>query len=98
MYIELKTVYDEMEAQILTTHLNEEDIDSIIDKDDAGGMHPHLQVTRGVKILVKEEDLKKAQEVIEIKNNNFDTWTCKKCKEVHEGQFKICWNCNESRS
>ena len=24
MFVELKTVYDEMEAQVLTTHLNEE--------------------------------------------------------------------------
>jgi len=61
-------------------------------------MHPQLQAARGVKILVKEEDLEKAKEVIEVKNNNLDTCTCKKCNEVHEGQFNVCWNCDEPRS
>ena len=98
MFVELKTVYDEMEAQVLIIHLNEENIDSIIDKDDAGGMHPQLQAARGVKILVEEANLEKAKTVIEIKNDTKDTWTCSKCNEVHEGQFVVCWNCGEKRT
>ncbi len=61
MLVELKTVYSEMEAQVLITHLKDENIDAIIDKDDAGGMHPQLQAARGVKILVDEDDLQKAK-------------------------------------
>jgi len=98
MFVELKTVYDEMEAQVLITHLNEENIASIIDKDDAGGMHPHLQATRGVKILVKEEDLETAKKIIECTNNGKSIWTCPNCNEIHESQFKSCWNCGELRS
>ncbi|PLY06087.1 MAG: hypothetical protein C0625_10675 [Arcobacter sp.] len=99
MFCELKTVYSEMEAQILMTHLNEENIDCIIDKDDAGGMHPHLQATTGVKILVKKEDLEKAKKIINTKNSEkLGSWICKKCNELHQGQFSVCWNCGEERS
>lgn len=98
MFVELKTVYSEMEAQILITHLNEESIETIIDKDDAGGMHPHLQATRGVKLLVKEEELQKAKELIEVKKQNLSAWVCSVCNEKHEGQFNVCWNCGEERS
>ena len=98
MFVELKTVYDEMEAQILITHLKEENIDSLIDKDDVGGLHPHLQATRGVKVFVKEKDLEKAKSIIDIKKSKLDTWICNECNEVHEGQFVVCWNCGEKRS
>lgn len=98
MLVELKTVYSEMEAQVLVTHLKDENIDAIIDKDDAGGMHPQLQAARGVKILVDEDDLVRAKSVIEVDITNKDSWTCKKCNEVHEGQFSVCWNCGEKRS
>lgn len=97
MYIELITFYDEMEAQIIVTLLKDRNIDSILDKDDAGGMHPHLQATTGVKVLVKESDLETAKSIIEKTNENLPSWTCKKCNEVHEGQFLVCWNCGESK-
>lgn len=98
MFVELKKVYSEMEAQVLVTHLNDENIESIIDKDDAGGMHPHLQATRGVRILVKEEDFQRAKDLIEIENKDKTSWICRKCGEVHEGQFSVCWNCGEAKS
>jgi len=88
-----------MEAQVLITHLKDEDIDAIIEKDDAGGMHPQLQAARGVKILVKDIDIEKAKKIIDTKEqNSLNNWTCKKCGEIHEGQFKVCWNCGESSS
>lgn len=98
MFVELKTVYSEMEAQVLVAHLNDENIESTIDKDDAGGMHPQLQAARGVKILVQDYDLQRAKRVIEQPNENLSSWTCKNCNEVHEGQFQVCWNCGEKRS
>lgn len=99
MFVELKKVFDEMEAQVLVSHLNEENIESIIEKDDAGGMYPQLQAARGVKVFVEENDLEKAKRVIEVKDNgDLDSWVCKKCNEVHEGQFVLCWNCGEKRS
>ncbi len=97
MFVELKKVYSEMEAQVLVTHLSDENIEAIIDKDDAGGMHPHLQATIGVFILVKEEDLEKAKAIIDVKNENLSSWICQKCGEVHEGQFNVCWNCGETK-
>lgn len=98
MFVELKTVYNEIEAQVLVSLLKDRNIESIIDKDDAGGMHPHLQATLGVKILVLENDLESAKKIIERNlNNNSKPWVCKKCNEEHEAQFSICWNCGESR-
>ena len=99
MFVKLKTVYSEMEAQVLTTHLKDENIENLIEKDDVGGLHPHLQATKGVDILVREVDFDKAKKIIEIKEENKkDTWVCKNCNEVHEGQFIVCWNCGEQRS
>ncbi len=98
MFVELKTVYSEMEAQILVTHLNEENIESIIEKDDAGGMHPQLQAARGVKILVDENNLERANNIIDTSNKNLSSWVCSSCNEVHEGQFSVCWNCGEKRN
>ena len=98
MFVELKTVYSEMEAQVLVTHLNEENIESIIEKDDAGGMHPQLQAARGVKVLVDELDLQRAKKVIDIESKNLSSWVCSNCGEAHEGQFSVCWNCGEARS
>lgn len=97
MFVELKTVYSEMEAQVLVTHLNEENIESIIEKDDAGGMHPQLQAARGVKIFVDEIDLQRAKKVIDTSSENLSSWVCSNCNEVHEGQFSVCWNCGEKR-
>jgi len=97
MFVELKTVYSEMEAQVLATLLNDKNIDSIIDKDDAGGMHPQLQSARGVKILVEDFDLEKAKKLINKENENLPSWVCSNCNEVHEGQFLVCWNCGEEK-
>lgn len=98
MLVELKTFYNEMEAQIILTFLKDRDIESFIDKDDAGGMHPHLQSTTGVKVLVRKEDLDIAKKLIEDDSNtNKTSWTCVKCNEVHDPQFLVCWNCGESR-
>lgn len=98
MFIELKTVYSLIEAQIITTQLKDKDIDSLIEKDDVGGMYPNLQTIEGVKVFVKKEDLEKAKKIIEIKEDSNKTkWICKKCHEKHEGQFLVCWNCGEAR-
>lgn len=97
MFVELKTLYSEIEAQILVSLLKDRNIESIIDKDDAGGMHPHLQATEGVKVLVKKEDYDIAKLILEKTNDNLPSWRCKNCNEVHEGQFLVCWNCGESK-
>lgn len=98
MFVELKTVYDEMEAQILASLLNERDIKTLLDKDDAGGMHPHLHSALGIKILVLESDYDSAIKIVQKSSNtNNKPWVCRKCGEKHEAQFSLCWNCGESR-
>jgi len=86
MFVELKTFYSEIEAQILVTLLNDRNIESIIAKDDAGGMHPHLQAITGVKVLVKEKDFDIAKSILEKTNDNLPT--CRK-GDMHNLLFPI---------
>jgi uncharacterized protein YecE (DUF72 family) len=64
-----KTFYNEYEAQIAKSKLEALGIDAMVVKDDAGGMEPQLQITEGVKVYVREDDLIVAQEILEETNN-----------------------------
>ena len=98
MYVELKTVYDQMEANIIVSLLNDRNIETILDKDDAGGMHPHLHSALGIKILVLENDYDSAKKILDKKDNkNQKPWVCRNCGEKHEAQFLVCWNCGEAK-
>ena len=67
-----KTFYNEYEAQIAKSKLEALGIDAMVVKDDAGGMEPQLQITEGVKIYVREQDLVVAQEILEETTNMND--------------------------
>ena len=59
----------EVEANIVKSMLDAEGISSALFKDDAGGMHPHLQPTRGVTLKVRSSDLKEAQTILAASDN-----------------------------
>ena len=67
--VEVKLFYSEHEAQIAKSKLEALGIDAMIVKDDAGGMNPQLQITEGVRILVREDDAVVASEILEETNN-----------------------------
>ena len=67
--VEVKNFYNEYEAQIAKSKLEALGIDAMIVKDDAGGMNPQLQITEGVRILVREDDAVVASEILEETNN-----------------------------
>lgn len=48
------------EAEIAQSHLEESGIDAFISKDDAGGMDPQMQLTRGVRLLVRQHEADEA--------------------------------------
>lgn len=48
------------EAEIAKSHLEESGIDAFISKDDAGGMDPQLQLTQGVRLLVRQHEADEA--------------------------------------
>lgn len=50
----------EIEAELAKSYLHSIGIDSIIQKDDCGGMYPQMQAMQGIKLLVLAEDYEKA--------------------------------------
>ena len=53
------------EASISQSYLQDNHIDTIISADDAGGMHPQLQYTQGVKLLALSSVAYKAYNLLE---------------------------------
>jgi Putative prokaryotic signal transducing protein len=51
-------------ASIAASRLGSEGIDAYIRKDDVGGAYPALQMTRGVRLLVKPDDLAAAEKIL----------------------------------
>ena len=59
----------ETEANIVKSMSDAEGIFFAIFKDDAGGMHPHLQPTRGVILEVRSSECKEAQTSLAASDN-----------------------------
>jgi hypothetical protein len=60
----LRTYDGEALASIAAARLESEGIDSIIQKDDVGGAYPPLQMSGGVRLLIKPEDQPKAEQIL----------------------------------
>jgi hypothetical protein len=56
-----------VEADLARSALEAAGIDSVIAADDAGGMRPHMDLTRGVVIMVRVEDAERARQILEIR-------------------------------
>lgn len=64
--IALLRVFDnEVEAQMAQEMLGDAGVTSFIFKDDGGGMEPHLQRTNGVRLVLKNDDLERAQDILQ---------------------------------
>lgn len=53
------------EANLVKAKLGAFGIDAVVEADDAGSMVPNLDLVRGVKVFVREDDLADAYEVLE---------------------------------
>jgi hypothetical protein len=73
----VRTFINEFEAERAKGILEEEGIECCVSSDDVGGMGPPQQLVQGIKLLVLEEDLKKAQKVLDA----YDSFTPEKGKE-----------------
>ncbi|HEX5702678.1 MAG TPA: DUF2007 domain-containing protein [Pyrinomonadaceae bacterium] len=60
----LKVFATEIDAEMARDVLKDESITAFVFKDDGGGMEPHLQHTRGVRLVVNPVDAKRAQKVL----------------------------------
>jgi Putative prokaryotic signal transducing protein len=65
--IVVRTFGNRIEADLAHSALEAAEIDSTIIDDDAGGTQPELWL-RGVKLLVREDDLLRAAEILDASN------------------------------
>ena len=60
----LETYTSEIEAEIAMGRLQALGVTVVLEKDNCGGMRPHLDLQAGVKIYVPDEELDKAREIL----------------------------------
>ena len=63
----VRTFVNRIEADLAHSALEAAEIDSTIIDDDAGGTQPELWL-RGVKLLVREDDVLRAAEILDASN------------------------------
>jgi hypothetical protein len=54
-----------IDAEMARELLQQQGIPSFLSADDAGGVDPALQLISGVKLVVREQDLKKASQTLD---------------------------------
>ena len=65
----LRVFDNELEAEMAQKRLQDAGVETFLFKDDAGGMEPHLQRTIGVRLVLKSEDAKRAEDVLQALEN-----------------------------
>ncbi len=95
----IKTYTSETEAQFALNHLLAMDIKAMIQKDNCGGMRPHMDISIGVDILVADEQREQALAVLEAPQSDSVTepWNCSACGEDIEAGFDACWKCGNEK-
>lgn len=63
----LATFANDLEAQLLASQLKDAGIDHRIVRDDGGGQFPSMHVSDGVRVMVFEDDLELAREIMEAR-------------------------------
>jgi len=63
----LRTFESVIDAELAKSALDAADVDSFIQADDAGGMRPHLGMSR-VRLIVRADDAAKALGILEDSN------------------------------
>ncbi len=64
--VPVRSFTTEMEAEIAKSALEAFGIECMISRDDCGGQRPHLAFSGGIRLLVRAEDLDKADEVLTV--------------------------------
>ena len=95
----LETFTSELEAQIALGRLEALGVPVVLEKDNCGGMRPHLDLQAGVKLYVPDEEVAKSREILaeETTASSAGPWVCSGCGEQIEGGFDACWKCGRDR-
>jgi hypothetical protein len=96
----LETYLGELEAEIALGRLLALGVTAVLEKDDCGGMRPHLNLQQGVRLLVADADLEKARGILAApaEVSPSPPWTCPACGENIESGFDACWQCGHQQS
>ena len=70
--VTISTFVDELEANLAKSRLQAAGIDSMLGRDDCGGMRPSLTWAQGIKLVVRSDDAERAAALLsdEAKNSN----------------------------
>lgn len=95
----VREFWTEVEASSALTLLAENGIEAILQ----GGqirttMNLYGSIIEGVKLMVREADLLRAQELVDAARaeagaGTTPAWTCPSCRSTVDAGFDICWNC-----
>ena len=62
----VRTFLNRIEAELARSALEAAEIEAMVSADDAGGPQPGLWVARGVRLLVRAEDVGRAEDILGI--------------------------------
>ena len=68
----IRTYANEFEAELARAQLNASEIPSVVLTDGLGGVHPHLQFARGVRVAVPESLVEEAEAALEEQDGTAD--------------------------
>lgn len=68
--VTIRSFVDELEANLAKSRLQAAGIDSMLGRDDCGGMRPSLTFAQGIKLLVRSDDAERAAAVLSDENKN----------------------------
>jgi hypothetical protein len=66
-FVEFLTFPSEQDAKLVGSRLRAAGIPWSVSKDDAGGMEPHLQLTRSVRLLVPPDRVRDARRILKVR-------------------------------
>ena len=74
--VTIRTFVDELEANLAKSRLQAAGIDSMLGRDDCGGMRPSLTWAQGIRLVVRSDDAERAAAVLSDKDKNFNLTRC----------------------
>ncbi|MFT6268606.1 MAG: hypothetical protein ACJAVV_001421 [Alphaproteobacteria bacterium] len=98
------TDYNQVKVREIKAMLDDEDIPCFIKNEfiqGASGEIPHQETLPEIW-LIDAQWRGKAQKLVDdleqdLANASDIDWQCSGCKEVNEGQFMICWQCQHEK-
>lgn len=70
--IVIRNYISEIPANLAKAALEGSGIEVMIRKDDCGGMRPYLQIATGIQLLVRQDDARRAEEILRLSEEEID--------------------------